>query len=346
MAFVFLEHLATLTRAAAVVLIATMPLGAAAETPVEGGLQPPDPVAADGTRSVVVATPPETEPAEIPVRPADASLDGPPTRPLGLLEALFRSGDRSRRLWITQAYWKLAANVALVRSAGDAVGRLDLVAPGAEPHARAVLDAAIAEAQAELAEARADLVVAQQELVDLIRLPLTEPLPIPLDRPLTAAYQTHFDTIFANRPATGRIRGIHRALPGRHEAVVLRGTALTAAELAFAGSEAEHAKGRLPIESVICSQALLTSQQRGLIAAVKAYNCDIAEYVMSVADLGLPDEQFAAMLIPSPAPWSPQPAGVLPANATTVDGGPISAPGQPGRFSPPPTLSPSPPPPR
>jgi hypothetical protein len=345
MASVFLEHLVKLVRATAVVLIAAMSLDAAAESPGEIGLPPADPIAADGTRSVVVATPPGGPPAEIPVRPADASLDGPPTRPLGLVEALLRSGDRSRRLWITQAYWKLAAKVAIVRCAGDAVERLDLVAPGAEPHARAVLDAATAEARAELAEARSELAVAQQELIDLIRLPITEPLPIPLDPPLTAAYQTHFDSIFANRPATGRIRAIHRALPGRHEAIGLWSTAATAAEQAFAGSEAEHAKGRLPIESVIGSHALLGVQQRGLIAAVKAYNCDIAEYVMSVADLGLPDDQFAAMLIPAPTPWRLQPTGVLPTNATTVEGGPISTPGQPGRFSPPPTLSPSPPPP-
>ena len=278
-------------------------------------------------------------------------------RPLPLMEALERSGDRSRRLWITQAYWKVSAGFALVHFSTEAVERLEFVAPGAEPHDRAVLDAAVAAARANLADARAELVVAQQELVDLVRLPAGEPLPWPVDRPLAAPYQTQFDTIFATRPATGRVRAINRVLPNKHEALEQRALAVAAAEEAFRMTEADHAKGRRPIEAVAAGQSMLVAQQREFCQALKAYNCDIAEYAMAVADLSVPHGPFAAMLIGTPLPWQPQPPaggpsaiittgatgegivapppGAFPADA----GGPPSGP--PPVFVPPPRLQPA-----
>jgi hypothetical protein len=302
---------------------------------------PPREVAADGTVSVVVAPPvqsPPAPPATLPQQPAEpasppaaepaaalleraaappapSSPDGIASRPLPLIEALARSGDRSRRLWITQAYWKVSAAFAQVHFAAASIERLEMVAPGAAPHDRAALDAATAAARAELATARAELAAAQQELVDLVRLPIGEPLPWPVDRPLTAPYQTHFDSIFAARPATGRTRAINRMLPARHEAVAQAAVAADAAEEAFRMAEADHAKGERPIESVIAAHESLVAREREFARGCKAYNCDIAEYVMAVADLSLPDDQFAAMLIGRPTPWQPQaavqPAGLI-----------------------------------
>jgi hypothetical protein len=328
----------------------------------------PQEVAADGTVSVVVNPPTAragTEPDPVKVGAASQLLAKACTplaaplydRPLPLMEALERSGDRSRRLWITQAYWKVSAGFALVHFSTEAVERLEFVAPGAEPHDRAVLDAAVAAARANLADARAELVVAQQELVDLVRLPAGEPLPWPVDRPLAAPYQTQFDTIFATRPATGRVRAINRVLPNKHEALEQRALAVAAAEEAFRMTEADHAKGRRPIEAVAAGQSMLVSQQREFCQALKAYNCDIAEYAMAVADLSVPHGPFAAMLIGTPLPWQPQPPaggpsaiittgatgegivapppGAFPADA----GGPPSGP--PPVFVPPPRLQPA-----
>ena len=302
---------------------------------------PPRAPAADGTASVVV---PATEPpAALPdvtdgLQPAAAApptvVEGPPStavdagaalldavlepveggpaavrglaaRPLSLLEALERPGDPSRRLWIAQAYWKVSAAFAWVRWAGEAVERLELVAPGSDPHDRAVLDVATAAARADLAEARSQLGVVQQELVDLARLPVTDPLPWPADRPLATAYQTHFDAIFATRLATGRTRAIARTLPARHEALEARAEAVAAAGKALAMAEADHAKGRRPIEAVVAAHAALVGQQREFLAAVRAYNLDIAEYAMAVADVSVPDERFVSMLIGTPVAAQP-----------------------------------------
>jgi hypothetical protein len=248
-------------------------------------------------------------------------------RPLPLLEALDRSGDRARRLWVTQAYWKVSSAFAAVRWATEAIERLELIAPGGDPHDRATLDVATAAARADLADARSQLGAAQQELVDLARLPVTDPLPWPVDRPLAIPYQTHFEAIFATRPATGRVRAIARSLPARHEALEARAAAVRAAEKAVAMAEADHAQAKRPIEAVIQAHAALVGQQREFLQATKAYNLDIAEYAMAAADLTVPDERFAAMLIGAPIQWR-QPAAA-PAASPPVATAPGSAPPTP-----------------
>jgi len=247
--------------------------------------------------------------------PIDADLY---VRPLPLLEAIRRPGDASRRLWIAQAYWKVSAAYAEVRCCTEAIERLELIAPGGDPHDRAALDVAAAAARADLAEARALLGVAQQELVDLARLPLTDPLPWPVDRPLAGAYETHFDAIFAARPTTGRVRSIARTLPSRHDALESRAAAVRAAAKAMAMAEADHAKGQRPIEAVIVAHEALVGQQREFLLATKAYNLDIAEYAMAVADASVADDTFVSMLIGTPIQWrQPQPAGPPAAAATS-----------------------------
>jgi len=287
--------------------------------------------AADGTISVVVAPPASGRGDQAPaslatdvlsqaLEPLDAGAQagaqasataGPlaavHARPLPLVEALERSGDRSRRLWISQAYWKVSAGFAMLRWSTEALERLELIAPGGDPHDRAVLDVALAAARADLADARAELVAAQQELVDLVRLPAGDPLPWPVDRPLAGPYQTHFETIFATRPATGRIRAIVRMLPSKHEALEARAAAVAAAQKAMQMAEADHAKGQRPIEAVTAAHAAVTGQQREFVKVLRAYNLDIAEYAMAVADLSVPDDRFVSMLIGTPIQWRPLP---------------------------------------
>lgn len=337
-------------------LVAGVPIVRAEDAPAT--IAAPREVAADGTVSVVV------EPSTVPAAKQDLASPAPEAteaaallarllepfaadpgralhdRPLPLLEALERSGDRSRRLWITHAYWRVGAAFATLRQATTAIERLELVAPGAAVQDRAVLDALAAEARSERAGAQAALVAAQQELVDLVRLPPGEPLPWPVDRPLVTAYQTHFESIFANRVATGRVRAINRSLPALHEAIETRAAAVKAAAEAFATVEAEHAKGRLPIEVVAAAAERLEAQERKFIDDVRVYNNEIAEYVMAVADFSVPDERFASMLIGTPIPWRQQPAVI--AAGATADVPQGAAPSlQPALAVPPPVFIPS-----
>jgi len=307
------------------VLLATLPAVRGEDSVVREQAAAREP-AADGTVSVVVAPPAggrgeptatrmATDVLSKALEPLDAgshagAAAGPHAavyaRPLPLVEALERSGDRSRRLWISQAYWKVSAGFAMLRWSTEALERLELIAPGGDPHDRAVLDVALAAARADLADARAELVAAQQELVDLVRLPAGDPLPWPVDRPLAGPYQTHFETIFATRPATGRIRAIVRMLPSKHEALEARAAAVAAAQKAMQMAEADHAKGQRPIEAVTAAHAAVTGQQREFVKVMRAYNLDIAEYAMAVADLSVPDDRFVSMLIGTPIQWRPQ----------------------------------------
>jgi hypothetical protein len=126
-------------------------------------------------------------------------------------------------------------------------------------------------------------------------------------------YQTHFETIFATRQATGRIRAIVRMLPAKHEALEARAAAALAAARAADMAEADHAKGQRPIEAVVAAHAALVGQQREFIRSLEAYNLDIAEYAMAVADLSVPDDRFVSMLIGTPIQSRPQaPEGSVP----------------------------------
>ncbi len=289
-------------------------------------------------QTVELPTGPATELIKVALAAVEAGtgpivLEGLATRPLPLLEALERSGDRGRRLWITQAYWNLVEKVAVLRWTAEAVERLEYVAPSGDPHDRAVLDVAVASRLADVAAARAALVSAQQELVDLVRLPATEPLPWPVDRPLATSYETHFDVLFASRIATGRIRAIARSLPLEHEEVDARAAAVHAAETALAMAENDHARGSRGIEAVIAAHAAVLEQQQALAKSVTRYNDDIVEYVMAVADFSVPDEQFATMLIGAPTPWRPAvtltsatvPVGMSPTLAPPPAGVPAGA---------------------
>ena len=285
-----------------------------------GGMNGPSPPFSKGSLPPMPPRPPANPAADLvarglelpfPLVAGSPTADIAPPRPLALLEALERSGDRTRRLWITQAYWKLAAAAARVRFAAEAEERLALVAPGGSPDDLELLDLATATARGESASAGVELVAAQQEIVDLVRLPVTDPPPWPVDRPLTAAYQTHFDTIFAGRPATGRVRAIHRQLPLHYAAVVARAEAAVTAERRFTTIEALHAQGSQPIGAVLSAHDAVTNQGEAFVRAVRGYNLDISEYVMAVADLSVPDEQFAMMLIGQPTPWR-QPMAAVP----------------------------------
>ncbi|MDA9718165.1 hypothetical protein N9U65_01755 [Planctomycetaceae bacterium] len=235
-------------------------------------------------------------------------------RPLPLIEALQRSGDRSRRLWITQAYWQVSRGYAGIRFATEARERLEFIAPGSDPHDQMVLDVASAAAEADLADAHAQLIAAQQQLVDLVRLPVGEPAPWPVDRPLAGSYETHFAAIFATRPATGRIRAIDRMLPSKHDAVEARAVAVLAAESAMNRAESDHARGKRPIEAVVAAHRMLRLQQEGFAESLATYNLDIAEYAMAVADTSVSDDRYVSMLIGTPIQWKPQPASnVIPA---------------------------------
>jgi len=235
---------------------------------------------------------------ESPLRDALESLG--PSRPLPIVEALERSGDRSRRGWVVGTYWKASAAVMRLAWSAEVIAHIDTIAPGADPLDRAALDVLAAAAMAEMAAAKASVLEACQELADVCLLSVGEPLPVPADRPLAAPYETHFDAIFAQRLATGRVRAVNRSLPHLHESLESTAGAVAAALTTLGLAEQAHARGERPVEAVGSALDGLARQRDRFLVLLVAYNASIAEYVGAVADLTVDDARFAAMLIGTP----------------------------------------------
>ena len=66
---------------------------------------------------------------------------------------------------------------------------------------------------------------------------------------------------------------------------------------------------------------------------MRAYNMDIAEYAMAVADLSVPDDRFVSMLIGTPIQWRAQPAA--PQQGAAVPAGPPATAAPPAAAVPP-----------
>jgi hypothetical protein len=223
-----------------------------------------------------------------------------PTRPLPIVDALGRSGDRSRRQWVVGAYWKAAAAVMRLAWAAEAADHIDTIPPGADPLDRTALDVAAAASLAEVSSATAATIQSCQELADGALLTIGEPLPLPADRPLAVPYQTHFEAIFSQRLATGRIRAVDRMLPHLQSELESTGAGVLASMTALSVAEQAHARGDRTIEAVVHGIESLARERQRFLAALVQYNALIAEYVGAVADVGVDDARFAAMLIGTP----------------------------------------------
>ena len=80
------------------------------------------------------------------------------------------------------------------------------------------------------------------------------------------------------------------------------------------------AKNQADLQAVLACEAELSRQRRALLATVRDYNTDIADYALSVADASMPLDRLVAMMIvvKSPAPLA----------ASSPDAAPAVAPGE------------------
>ena len=212
--------------------------------------------------------------------PEENALDG---RAVPLAEALGRVSNSSRRLEVASLYWRLALATADYHWALEESLHLSALPDSDDAVDSPLLSAAQAAAQARILEIKAAAVNAQQELADAIGQS-TEPLPLTVEQPLVGPYRTEFDSIFASRPAPGRSRAIHRALPHWREAIDLRTAAVQAAASAIAPAEkAAFGQEKVGIQTVLFAHRDLAKQRRAFLNAVREYNAEIVEYASYVA---------------------------------------------------------------
>ncbi len=225
-------------------------------------------------------------------RPREGAIVG---QPITLETALARTTDRQQQLKVAQAYWRLSTAEADYHWALDQRDKLALFTethadlPGAKS-ARASNRADVRDAQLAVAQA-------QQDLSDLLASAADESPPLAVDRPHVGDYRTLYDSLFNGRTPPPRIRLIHRTLPVRRKAIDAHGEAILATLDALESTGEDFRKSGHGLATVLATLDQLKQERRAFMAAVRAYNQDIAEYAFAVAAPGASEKSLVAMLI-------------------------------------------------
>ena len=269
------------------------------------------PQALDESPASYRPTPPELV-AEALMLPPGHTLTG---QPMNLASVLANLRDGGEQLAAISAYWQLTEAVGRYRFQLDYDRQLQQLRAGANESAR--MAAARAASKAALSEAELRAVAAQHEMAAYAGISTQSGLPLPADRPHVGQYITRFRELFAVRPAPAAARRLDRTLPIRFQSLEAQVQAIAAAEDAC---EALRASSN-PLSEQIAALDLVRRLQCEWIAAVCRYNCDIAEYAVTVVPAGTNGSELVNLLI-RPAPESVQPlvseepAAVQPAGAT------------------------------
>jgi hypothetical protein len=227
------------------------------------------------------------------VPPKSGALEG---RPISLGEALARRADRESQLRITHAYWKLAVATAAYHYAVSENARVwDVQAPRRDD--AALVNSIRAAAKAKVHEAQLVALTSQHELSDLLGLGTGAALPLVYDPPHAGAYATRLDELFAGRAVPVRMRQIHGTLPALRQAIQARAQAVFEANQAFEAAQTGLANGGARVEDWLARLNHLGQQRQALLAVVRAYNDDIADYALTVAQAGTPAADLVPMLI-------------------------------------------------
>ncbi|MGD9126384.1 MAG: hypothetical protein PVH19_03310 [Planctomycetia bacterium] len=224
------------------------------------------------------------------------------------------------------AYWELAQSLGQYNLAQEMIRFWDSVAT--RPGDEALLRTARSSAKASLCEARVSLVTDQHALAEAAELNTDEGLPLPSDPPHVGTYFTHFDKLFAGKPAPALGRRLDATLPLYREVIESRATSTLSARNAAESLAKEYAVGQCTFAKLSTAVEQWRQEQRVFLRAAHVYNYQICEYVVSVA--GLPSDRgtLVTMLIrptypvttPTPVqPISEQPTypGQMPTMAPT-----------------------------
>jgi hypothetical protein len=205
--------------------------------------------------------------------------------------------DRNVQLQVVSAYWRLSASIAHYRVAYD---EYDLLArlPKPEGRRQAVgIEAAKTGAAARLRESELNVVSMQSALAELTSHRTTGDLVLPTDLPFVGAYRTHFESLFAGRPAPAGLQRIDRILPLRLAVIDARAAAVEAAEESVRLTEAAFKADDAELNGLLETVAQLRAERHAFISAVRDYNIDIAAYALAVAGSNVGHETLVSMLI-------------------------------------------------
>jgi hypothetical protein len=240
------------------------------------------------------------EPQNLPQSLYQQSLVAPPTgavegTAMTLEETLTRRIDPSRYAEFVKSYWGVSQSVARYHDALQSNVELAQIPSPRAPYQQALLQAARASAEAEVRQAKLAAVTSQWELAE--QMSGDAPLPLPSDVPLTAAYKSKFEAVFAGRTPPQGARGLDATFAPRLALIEGRAAAVVAAENAFAAGADAYAKGQVDISAALAEHARLQSARREFLASVYDYNVAIADYAWLAAGPNRAPETIAGMLV-------------------------------------------------
>lgn len=260
------------------------------------------PASAPADTRLVAVQPPDKEPApdrllrEALTPPELNSLAGKPLT----LDELFSNHQTvgERHASVIRSYWQLCAALARYHWAVEQQLALEQVTGGRQ--VPFVVSAELAALRARTLQTKAAVVEAQHAVaVFRVRPPGTE-LPLPVDRPVVAAYRTYYESLFANRtgdPAVRQAQRLNDTLPLHLEAARALAEAVAEAEdLARPASNA-NTQGQLDYNALIQAMRHLHTQREAFISEVQTYNDSIAEYALLAVSPGSPAATLLPMLI-------------------------------------------------
>lgn len=223
------------------------------------------------------------------------------TRRVRLVDVVSRTADSQAQAVAIGAYWELALAIGRFRYAQEKV-QLLLTVPAANDDAdRALVESAIATAEAHEVAAQDELLAAQYRLIRAGGLSQDGMLPWPSDLPLVGAYRTNFESFFAQRAAPVEIRHIHHSLPGKLRLIHKSVAAVAAAETAADAMLENYKQGRCSAALLLQTIDSLERSQYAFLGAVVDYNERIAEYSLAAVGGGVAPETLVSTLIKVPS---------------------------------------------
>lgn len=229
---------------------------------------------------------------------AAAAASGLEGRPLALTDALARVSDPTARLEAVHAYWQLAASMLDFHFRDVEARALEQLLDTVDARAaNSQLSAAKSAADARRQEAQLAVVDAQSRLTRALRASAANEVYLASDAPHAGPYKTKFDQLFQTGVAPPQAWLLNRVLPLRHQEVQSRWQATQSAELAAQLSDESHRAGAETLTSLLDDLALVTSVRRSLVASLRQYNDEIANYALGVFVAPSQVQPVAGMLI-------------------------------------------------
>lgn len=227
--------------------------------------------------------------------------------PLTLTEALARGGSANRRQ-VVDRYWQTIQCLADYHSSLDEFARLRDVNAAQANEAAALVTAAQAAAQARVEAAHVAVVLAQHDLANVTGN-VGAALPLPIELPLVAPYQTRLESMYTEGASPAQLRRIHDLLPLVHRNLQAQAEAVAATEEGVQSLGQAAGRGT-SVSTILEIHAALRHRRREFFQVTQTYNSYVADYALAVVG-NVPEATLAATLVPAPLLPAGQSPGTL-----------------------------------